>query len=217
MRPDPSLQPRCDGLRLSGAAELIRWLRMNWRPAIVTILGVLLACPAWANAGIPMLALAWPAQWLAFVPVVLIETAVIATALNSRYREQLWPVARANLLSTLVGVPIAWLAMLAVEAGVAAIVFGLLPESVADLPGMQIVLFPLMAAWIGGSSSWEFEVAFLVLSVPFCLASVYIEYRSLKGALDDGAARILRGAIWRGNILTYCLLCLAVVIGLLWN
>ena len=178
---------------------------------------MLLASSAWANAGIPMLVLAWPAQWLAFLPVVLIETALVAQALRVPYRQQIWPVVKANLLSTLVGVPLAWLAMLALEAGVAGVVFGLLPEGAADAPLMQVILFPFMSAWIGGSNLWEFQIAFLVLAVPFCLVSIFVEHRWLRQSVSEDQAGALRVAVWRGNVLTYVLLCLAVLGVLLWS
>jgi len=47
---------------------------------LVLALLIVAAPSVWANAGIPMLALAWPAQWLAFVPVGGIESFVIAKA-----------------------------------------------------------------------------------------------------------------------------------------
>jgi hypothetical protein len=164
-----------------------------------------------------MLFLAWPAQWIAFLPVVLIETALVAAALRAPYSQQLWPVVKANLLSTLVGVPLAWLAMLALEAGVAAFAFGLLPESATNAPWVQVVLFPLMSAWIGGSNLWEFEVAFLVLAVPFCVVSVLVEHRFLRRLVPHSEVGTLRRALWRGNVLTYVLLCLGVVVVLLWS
>ena len=190
---------------------------MKLRASLTAAIGLLVASPAWANAGIPMLFLAWPAQWIAFVPVVLIETALVAAALRAPYLQQLWPVVKANLLSTLIGVPLAWLAMLALEAGVAGVAFGLLPESATSAAWVQVVLFPFMSAWIGGSTLWEFEVAFLVLAVPFCVVSVFIEHRFLRRLVPHAQAASLRRALWRGNVLTYVLLCLAVVVVLLWS
>jgi hypothetical protein len=175
---------------------------------------LLLASPAWANAGIPMLALTWPAQWIAFVPIVLIETAVVAAALRTPYLSKLWPVVQANLLSTLVGVPVAWLVMLLVQGGAALVVFGLLPESLRDADWVYFIVFPFISAWIGGSHSWEIELAFMVLAVPFCVASVLVEERFLRRLVPEAETATLRRALWRGNVLTYSLLCLSVA--LLW-
>lgn len=126
---------------------------------------LLLVSPALANAGIPMLALAWPAHWIAFLPVVLIETAVVAAASRSPYLSKLWPVVQANLLSTLVGVPVAWLAMLVVQAGAAVVLFGLLSESAREADWVR-GFFPVHLRLDRRSNAWELEAAILVLSVP---------------------------------------------------
>lgn len=181
------------------------------RNCLLLLVGIGSTSFAWANAGIPMLFLAWPAQWLALVPIIGIESMVIARAVHSSTTSQLWPVARANLLSTLVGVPVAWVVMLALEAGAAGILFGLVPSSVADVPWVRYVTFPLMAAWIGGSSKLEFQAAFLVLAVPFCLVSIYVEHWSLRGSVNGEFSGALRRAVVRGNVLTYSLLSAVVV------
>lgn len=170
------------------------------------------APPAWANAGIPMLALAWPAQWLALLPVVGIETFVVARAMRTPFKAQLWPVAKANLLSTAIGVPIAWFAMLLIEGYVAAVVLAQLPP-VHELPvWAQVVVFPFLAAWIVEGSVLEIQASFLVLAIPFCFLSVYIEHRSLAGGVREEDRGRLRWAVRVGNVLTYSLLCLVVVV-----
>lgn len=168
--------------------------------------------PAAANAGIPMLVLAWPAQGLAFVPVVAIESLLIAHAIGTTIKAQFKPVVVANLISTIVGVPLAWLGMLALEGGVAGLVFGLLPESVANLPAMQYVLFPFMSAWIGGSSKLEFQAAFVVLSIPFCAISIYTEFRFLRVGVASHSIPNLKRAVTLANVLTYTFLCFFVVL-----
>lgn len=125
------------------------------------LVGLAFLSPALANAGIPMLVLAWPA-------------------------------------------------------GAAGLVFGLLPAAVGEAPEARYLLFPFMAAWIGGSSTLEFQAAFLVLAVPFCMASVFIENRSLRGSTREELWPTLRRAVRWANVLTYALLCLAVSIVLAW-
>jgi hypothetical protein len=82
---------------------------------LLLLVALAASSPAWANAGIPMLALSWPIQWLAFIPVVAGEAAIAAKPLHLPYRATLKPVAIANLWSTLIGVPIAWFSMLLLE------------------------------------------------------------------------------------------------------
>lgn len=171
------------------------------------VLGAMLPVPAVANAGVPMLALAWPAQWLALVPIIAVEATIIGRGLGVPPRSLAWPVTKANLLSTLFGVPIAWLAMLVVEFVVAGAFVSALPEAWANSKNLQYVLFPFTAAWVGASSPWEVFAAFLVLAVPFCVVSIYIEHRSLRKLFPEHAAK-LRALVRLGNIATYAFLSL---------
>lgn len=161
---------------------------------------------AWANAGVPMLALAWPLQWLALAPIIVIEALVLAKFLGASLRLVVWPVAKANLISTLVGVPVAWAAMLLLEFLIAGGIVRALPTAITEAPSFQYVLLPFAAAWVGGSSPWEVYAAFVVLAVPFCLVSVYIERRYLSAGFPGELASQVREAVRVGNVLTYGLL-----------
>lgn len=77
-----------------------------------------IAIPSQADAGIPMLAIAWPGMFLALIPVVLIEAWVLKPRLCLSMRRALKLASVANLASTVVGVPIAWRVYLALQVGV---------------------------------------------------------------------------------------------------
>lgn len=169
------------------------------------------AFPAWANAGIPMLALSWPVQWLAFIPVVAGEAAIVAKALQLGYRSLLKPIAIANLWSTLIGIPIAWFILLLVE-GAGGVMLSILPEHVVDSRAFRYATFPLFAAWVGGSSPLELKVAFLVLMAVFCRVSVAVEHRVLQRYILPTARPLLRRSIKDANIVSYVLLSAATLI-----
>jgi hypothetical protein len=152
-----------------------------------------------------MLALSWPVQWLAFIPVVAGEAAMVARKLHLSFRGALKPVAVANLWSTLVGVPIAWFGMLLVE-GFGGMMLSTMPEHIADSPAFRYVSFPLFAAWIRGSSPLEFKAAFLVLMVVFCWASILVERHVLKRYLSTSEQLQLRRSVKQANIASYVLL-----------
>src|SRR5437870_2145184 len=61
---------------------------------------------AWANPIIHPIAFVWPAAWILLVPVVFIEAAVAVRVLGVSYRVGVWLSFWANLLSTVLGVPI---------------------------------------------------------------------------------------------------------------
>ena len=164
-----------------------------------------------ANAGIPMLALSWPVQWLAFFPVVAGEAALLSSSLGQPYRSMLKPVAIANLASTLVGVPVAWFSMLLVE-GAGGFMLSMLPEHIADSNVLRYATFPLFAAWIGGSSPFEVKVAFLVLMGVFCWVSIFTERWVLARYVPTVATKILSQSVVQANVVSYVVLCAVTIV-----
>ena len=67
------------------------------------------------DTGVPMIFIQWPAMICALVPVIAIEAIVIHRNLSLPYRRAFVGSAKANVISTLVGVPLAWVLMLALE------------------------------------------------------------------------------------------------------
>jgi len=158
-----------------------------------------------------MLALSWPVQWLAFIPVVVGESAITAKALQLHYRSALKPVAIANLWSTLVGVPIAWCGLLLIEV-LGGAMLSTMPEHVADSMAFRYATFPMFAAWIGGSSPLELKAAFLVLMAVFCWVSIVVEHRVLRRYLPSASQLSLRRCVREANIASYALLTAVTVI-----
>jgi hypothetical protein len=67
-----------------------------------------------------------------------------------------------------------------------------------------IVLFPFMAAWLPPVEDvWQVYAAFVVLAVPFCLVSIYIEAQVAKRVLATVELPILYKWARRSNVLSY--------------
>jgi hypothetical protein len=78
-----------------------------WIETIAAFLLLLLEpSSAWANPIIPPVVVVWPAAWILFVPVVLIEAVFAMRVLRVRFGEGLRLSFWANLFSTVLGVPI---------------------------------------------------------------------------------------------------------------
>jgi hypothetical protein len=73
----------------------------------IAVFFLLLPSMAYANPIIPPIVVLWPAAWLLFFPVVFIEASLAVWIVGIRYSEGLRISIWANLLSTLVGVPVA--------------------------------------------------------------------------------------------------------------
>jgi len=102
-----------------------------------------------ADAGIPMLFVTWPAMVIALVPVIAMEALLI----RKRVVYKPWPIFRAtaaaNLVSTIIGIPLTWLALVACEM--------LIGPALSRIPGIQnwhgpvarTIGFVFAAAWLG--------------------------------------------------------------------
>jgi hypothetical protein len=71
---------------------------------------VLMATPyaARADAGVPMLALVWPASWMLFIPIVAIEAWIARKVVGLTVKRCILASTAANAVSTLVGIPLVW-------------------------------------------------------------------------------------------------------------
>jgi hypothetical protein len=138
--------------------------------------------PLLADMGIPMVVVQLPAMLLLLVPVVLIESFVANRRLGIGFKKTASGLLAANLVSTLLGFPLAWAIMLAIEfVSIGALHFlpsvenALVKDPVS--PIIRLASSPFFAAWVGGNSVREVLIAALALLIPSFFISVWIERR----------------------------------------
>jgi hypothetical protein len=182
-----------------------------------------------ADVGIPMIAVTLPAMVVALVPVIGMEGLLI----RKRVVYKPWPIFRAtaaaNLVSTIVGVPLTWLALLACET--------VIGPALSQIPGIQnwhgpvarAVGFVFTAAWLPpwGTTSSSIPLAMLVLLVPFFFVSVWSERLVMKRMLPVSAeevapeSEVSKGQLWRAvrdaNLLSYGFLVAVTCAWLIWD
>lgn len=73
--------------------------------------------PLFADAGIPMIGFAWPLMLILLIPIIVVEGFLCKKWLGLTTWEAMKSNACSNLLSTVIGIPLAWAVMLAVEIG----------------------------------------------------------------------------------------------------
>lgn len=156
---------------------------------------------AHANIGIPMLAIVWPIYWIAILPIIGIEAYVAKRDLKTSWGSAWFALSTANGLSTLIGIPVVWALFLAFEFTIGANIMGRLDW---NDPFSSAIGTILSAAWLGPTeSSWQIYLAFAVLAIPFCMASIWIEYRIVRRMFSGVEnAQVLRTVV-RGNVLSY--------------
>jgi hypothetical protein len=140
----------------------------------------------------------WPASWVVFVPVVLVEAVVAQRVLGLPMRDAIKLSLVANAWSTLAGIPITWAVLTVLE-----MCAGLILARVAGGPGSAAnpLMVLLCAPWLPPvKASWILPAAGATLCVPFFFASVWIEARSAGRRVPAAKAM---GWARRANAATY--------------
>jgi len=175
--------------------------------------------PPLADVGLPMIILTWPAMVALLIPVIVIEGLLCRKWLGLKTWQAIKTNAVSNLVSTIIGIPLAWAVMFAIEVGV----LGLVSESNAlqnwHSPIANVIFFLLSSAWLNpdlGENAWVIPAATLVLLIPFFFASYWIEYfvvRKMVGTPDEEPSNLsstrVRTAVRNANLVTYGIMFLA--------
>ena len=183
--------------------------------------------PLFADMGVPMIVLTWPAMVVLLVPVIVIEGLLCKKWLGLKTWQAIKSNALSNLASTIIGIPVAWGVMFAVEFatfGTMALADKIHPVQNLDSPLANVIFVLLSSAWLGptdGKDEWLIPAATLVLLIPFFFASYWIEYliiRRMVGRPDGEEPNLayprVRRAVRNANLVTYGAMFLAVSVWL---
>jgi HEAT repeat protein len=183
---------------------------------LITALAIMLiaATPAQANAGIPMLLLVWPAMWLLLLPIIVLEAAVATKILHIDFMQGVQIAGVANLVSTLVGIPITWFLLFIVQLKAASKKgdFGL------DTLRGKILSVTLQSSWLipYENANWMVPAAELFLCIPFFLMSVSTEFFcAVCFTQNKLPTQNLLAWAWMANGISYgiiSLVCLAILV-----
>lgn len=170
---------------------------------------LLFASAASADAGVPMIALIAPVYLVAFIPIVLIETAILKKGLKIECRQSLFATTISNAVSTVVGVPITWIGLVLLEFSVGETLHGMIDNSVPA--GLKMPLNMILSApWLGSNASMTaVSFAMSLLLVIFFFVSWWSEFWAIRIWLriqDRLERNILKKVIRNANIASYVLL-----------
>lgn len=175
---------------------------------------------ALANAGLPMLALAWPGMFMALLPVIVIEAWYLHSRLKVPFGRSTKITTSSNLISTIIGIPLAWIVMLLIEMVGVLLISQQVPSSGSLYQSTfgAAIMTIVGAAWLAPDEKnihWTLPLAFIVLMIPFFFASWWIENKSVKRQMkeiDPGEIKIVTR---NQNLLSYGLLVLLLLIWLI--
>jgi hypothetical protein len=168
----------------------------------LAVVAVAAASAARADIGVPMAAVFLPPMWAAIVPIIIIESLIVYRFVRGPFSRTLAALTAANIVSTIVGVPVAWFILAISEMLCCGGALGL------STPVTRIYAVTVQAPWLIPYESdlgWMIPLALVTLGIVFAALSVLVE--------TPIASRILRvptRTMWRGmalaNIASYVLL-----------
>lgn len=165
---------------------------------------------AQADAGIPMLWLAYPVLLELLLLVILIEALYLKLKLHTAWWRTAGTVAVANIATMLLGFPLMWLIYVMLELSLfwtldrAGVLnhFGKFSGTTAA----RIIGIVLSAAWMGDPGAhrhWPILLAFVVLLIPSFFLSGYVE----AWILNQNDRLSLQGcdirSVWQANVVSY--------------
>jgi len=173
-----------------------------------------------ADVGLPMIFLQWPFMICALIPVIIVEALLIRRWVPLSNKQSFAGISLANIVSTLIGIPLAWLAMLLVEFIV------LYPVSLAsakwhwnlDSPVFSVLGFVFSIAWLEPTDiEWIALTAGALLLIPCFYASVWIERAVCLWAWPDVDRSEVRRGVFLANMASYALLFLFLCGWIIWE
>ena len=165
----------------------------------------LAAGPAHANIGVPMVAVFLPPLWLALIPVIAVEAWVLVRLLAVPSVQAVKGATVGNVLSTLVGIPLMWMALATVQLSVAGSALGL------ATPAARVYAVTVQAPWLipyEEHLAWMIPSALAVLTIPAYVLSVLIEWRALLPFVSPNNRHGALRAVALANVASYLLLAL---------
>jgi hypothetical protein len=169
--------------------------------------------PILADAGVPMLFLAFPTAFYLLVPVIALETWISRTVPEITFSRRFVGVALANAVSTLGGWPLTWIALAALQLFV-------IPGGGGGYglftPLRAIASVTLQAAWLipyENDLYWMVPTAAMVLMIPAFFVTIPIERLVLRFCWRQVPPAERKRFVWRANLCSYALL---VAIGCGW-
>lgn len=174
----------------------------------------LFAGSARADVGVPMLFVTFPAMVLALIPVVLVESFALGRLLKRNIASQLASAVTANIVSTILGIPMTWIALVFLQWATG----GSTAHGLTG-PLHMFLAVTWQAPWLipyEDQLYWMIPAASLFLLVPFFFVSYFIEAPIVARFQQQIPTGQVRAAVFRANIASYACLAAFNIAWLIW-
>jgi hypothetical protein len=173
------------------------------KAVVATSVLMFIAPTAKADVGLPLVAVFLPPMWIALAPIVLVEAFVMSRRLAAPFPRAILPAAIGNLVSTLVGIPLAWMLLAVLEMICCADARGLATF------GARLYAVTVQAPWLIPYERdfwWMIPCALIVMGVPCFVVSVLIEAPVNQLFFKSAGTRLLWKATTIANACSYLVL-----------
>jgi hypothetical protein len=155
-----------------------------------------------------MLVVVWPCSWLLLLAIVPIEAAVAVRVFEIGWKKSLTMSGAANLVSTIVGIPVTWVLLVVLQLSLGGgRAYGL------DTVWTRVIAVTFQSPWLipyDVNPNWMLPTAAAVLCIPFFFMSVAVESFCARRFTKD-RRRLAWHWSWIANGITYG----CIVIGLI--
>lgn len=165
---------------------------------------------SYADAGIPMIIFTFPEMLLALIPIVFIEALLYRRFLHSKFKLAIIPSLKSNIVSTIAGIPLAWIFHMIAFYPLMAI---FAPKHNNTIIEKIIAAFFTSAwmwpntSWWGNDKAWMMSFAAIIGLIPAYFVSVWIEYKIVQRYFNNLPKNVnLKRVVWKVNAVTYLLL-----------
>lgn len=168
-----------------------------------------------ANVGVPIIFYSYPYMILGLLVVILIEYMYLSDKLDLDKKQLFKTTLKANVISTIIGYPIAWfLYLIGIEFPLMGLIY--LIENFAiknninfllTIANSETVQGIAYAAYLGPQASHlSTNIAILMLLIPAFFVSYYLEYITMKSDIKLDKVENLQYLVKRANIYSYIFL-----------
>jgi hypothetical protein len=166
-----------------------------------------------ADIGVPMIFVTMPMMVIALIPIILIESFILARKIRASVKSVLWATSAANIISTFIGIPITWALLVLIQI----LTGGGRAYQIHTLLGRFLSVTwqgPWLIPW-ESELYWMVPAASLFLLIPFFFASYAVEYVITNKMIKQIPRNDVRKGVYIANIASYALLAICALVWLL--
>lgn len=184
------------------------------------IFSLFITSPAHANIGIPMIFVTFPGMLLALLPIIAIESKIHFRYFSFDKIRIIKYTALTNSVSTIFGIPVAWLIHTALFLLFGHVYSELFPAgNFYSISGTSLFLqATLGAAWLGPINDelfWMVPAACIFLLIPYFFVSWFVEYFIMRKLIKNDENELCKSATLNANLVSYAFLMIVAVVWLL--